>query len=171
MPAFFEAEFWNLANPELWVGVGFIVFLLVAGMMGGFKAAAAGLDAKAGAIKANLDDAARIRAEAEALLADISRQRADAEAQAKAVIAAANDQAKRLEAQAKADLEETVAQRTRLAERRIETAQLEAVAQVKSAAIDLAARATEQVLAARLTGGKGDPAIDDAIGQIGAKLQ
>ena len=88
MPAFFEAEFWNLANPELWVGVGFIVFLLVAGMMGGFKAAAAGLDAKAGAIKANLDDAARIRAEAEALLADISRQRADAEAQAKAVIAA-----------------------------------------------------------------------------------
>ena len=170
MPAFFEAEFWNWQNPEFWVGVGFLVFLVVAGMMGGFKAAAAGLDAKASAIKTNLDDAARIRAEAEALLADISRQSADAEAQTKAVIAAAKDQAKRLEAQAKADLEETVAQRTRLAERRIETAQLEAVAQVKSAAIDLAARATEQVIAARLAAGK-DPAIDEAIGQIGAKLQ
>jgi F-type H+-transporting ATPase subunit b len=171
MPAFFEAEFWNLANPELWVGAGLIVFLAILWMAGAFKLAAAGLDAKAQAIKSNLDEAARIRAEAEALLADINNQRADAEAQAKAMIAAAKDQARNLEAQAKADLEETLAQRTRLAERRIETAQLEAVAQVKAAAIDLAVKATEQVLISRLAGGKTDPLIDQAIADVGAKLQ
>lgn len=171
MPAFFEAEFWNLANPELWVGVGLIVFLGILWMAGAFKTAAGALDAKAIKIKADLDEAARIRAEAEALLADIQRQSAEAEAQAKAVLESAQEQAKRLAADAKVKLEDELALRTRLAERRIEAAEAEAAAQVRAAAIDLAARATEEILGQRLAGAKSDPLIDKAIGQMASKLQ
>lgn len=171
MPAFFELEFWKLSNPELWVGVGVILFLLVVWLAGGFKIAAAGLDAKADKIKADLDEAARIRAEAEALLADIKRQRVEAEAHVKAMIEAADAQAKQLTADAKAQLAETITRRTALAERKIETAQAEAAAQVKAAAIDLAAKATETVLAQQLASTKSDPLVDRAIGQLAAKLQ
>ncbi len=171
MPAFLEAELYSLANPELWVGIGLIIFLGILWMAGAFKTAAGALDAKATKIKADLDEAARIRAEAEALLADIKRQSAEAEAHAKAVLESAREQAIRLAADAKVKLEEDLALRTRLAERRIEAAEAEAAAQVRSAAIDLAARAAEQVLTQRLVGAKSDPLIDKAIGQLAGKLQ
>jgi F-type H+-transporting ATPase subunit b len=171
MPAFFTAEFWDLANPELWVGVGLILFLGILAFAGAFKAAAAALDAKGAKIQADLDEAARIRAEAETMLADINRQREESEAQAKAMLDAAKDEAKRLSAEAKVKLEQTIARRAALAERKIEAAQAEAAAQVKAAAVDLAARATEAVLARQLAGAKGDPQTDRAIGELAGKLQ
>ena len=171
MPAFFELEFWQLNNPELWVGVGLLVFIAILWMTGAFKAAMGGLDAKAQKIQADLDEAARIRADAEALLADIRRQRADAEAQAKTMLAAAQDEAKRLAEEAKAKLEEAVSRRAALAERKIANAQAEAEAQVKAAAVDLAAQAAEAVLASRLAGAKTDPLADSAIGELAGKLQ
>ncbi|WP_395670651.1 ATP F0F1 synthase subunit B [Phenylobacterium sp.] len=171
MPAFFHGEFWSLANPELWVGAGMVIFLAILWFAGGFKMAASGLDAKAEKIRADLDEAARIRAEAEALLADINRQHAEAEAQARSMIEAAEAHAKRLAEDTKTKLEEDLALRTRLAERKIEAAQAEAAAQVKAAAIDLAARAAEQVLASRVAGAGSDPLIDRGIGQLAAKMQ
>src|SRR5207253_2006590 len=107
MPAFFEAAFWNLANPELWVGLGMIIFLAILWMAGAFRLVAGSLDAKAQKIQSDLDEAARIRADAQALLADIARQRTEAEAQAKAMIEAAHEQAQQLAVAAKQKLEET----------------------------------------------------------------
>lgn len=171
MPAFFEAGFFDPSNPELWVGVALLVFIAIVWMAGGFKAAMGGLDAKAAHIQSDLDEAARIRGEAEALLADINRQREDAELQAQAMLDGARDEAKRLTAEAKARLEETVARRAALAERKIEAAEAEAAAQVKAAAVDLAVQAAEAVLAARLAGAKADPLTDQAIGELASKLQ
>ncbi|WP_091737221.1 ATP F0F1 synthase subunit B [Phenylobacterium immobile] len=171
MPAFFTAEFWNLANPELWVGVGFLSFLLIVWFAGGFKMAAAALDSKAAVIQTDLDEAARIRAEAEALLADIQQQRDQAEAQAKAMLASAEAQARQLGIDAKVRLEESIAIRTRLAERKIAAAEAEATAQVRAAAIDLAAKAAETVLAGQLAASKSDPLIDRGIAQLAEKLQ
>lgn len=171
MPAFFEAEFWSLANPELWVGVGMLVFLAILWKAGAFKMVGGALDAKAQKIQADLDEAARIRAEAEALLAEINKQRAEADAHAKELIANAEDQARRMAADAKVQLEESIAHRTRLAERKIEVAQAEAAAQVKAAAIDLAASAAARIMADRLAGQPSDPLIDRGIGQLAGKLQ
>lgn len=171
MPAFLEPAFWSFANPELWVAAGLLIFLAILWTVGAFKKVGASLDAQAHKIQVDLDEAARIRAEAEALLADINRQRGEAEAQAQSVIAAAEEHAQRVAVEAKTKLAEDLALRTRIAERRIEAAQAEAAAQVKGAAIDLAARAAEQVLAGRMAGAKLDPLVDNAIGQLAAKLQ
>jgi F-type H+-transporting ATPase subunit b len=170
MPAFFHPEFWALDNAELWVGLGLVLFLAILVVAGVPKLIAAQLDASAAKIQSELDEAARLRAEAEALLAQIRAEKAEAEAQAAAMLEAAKADARVMEAEAKVKLEETLKRRQELAERRIAQAEAQASAEVKAAAADLAAKAAEQILAARLAGQTTDPLLDDAIGQIGSRL-
>lgn len=160
-----------LGSPENWVGWGVIVFLGIVVFVGGFKKVAASLDEKSATIQADLDEAARLRAEAEALLADIRGQREDAEKQAAALLKAAEDDAARLAVEAKAKLEETIARRTALAERKIATAEAQAAAEVKAAAADLASDTAERLLAARVASAKSDPSVDAAIAQLAGRLQ
>jgi F-type H+-transporting ATPase subunit b len=171
MPAFFELEFWNPSNPELWVAVGLLAVIAIIYFAGGFRLAFSLLDSKAAKIQEDLDEAARLRSEAENMLADIRRQRDESEAQAKQMLADAEAEAKRLAAEAKANLEEQVARRTELADRRIALAGAQAAAEVKAAAGELAAEIAEHVLSARLAGAKKDPLVDEAIGQLAERLQ
>ena len=165
-------EFLNPAEAEFWVGVGLLVFLsIVIFVAKAPKAIAANLDARTASIQADLDEAARIRAEAERLLASLQAERAEAEKQAKDMLAAAQDQVRAFEAEAKAKLEESLARRQLLAERKIANAEAQAQTEVKAAAADLAAQMAEQVLVARLAGAKSDPLVDAAIGQMSSKLQ
>ncbi len=167
MPAFL-----NPANAEFWVGVGLLIFLgIVIFVAKAPKAINAALDAKSAKIQADLDEAARIREEAQRLLTQLKAERAEAEAQAKDMLAAAQEEARRYEADAKAKLEESLARRQQLAERKIANAEAQAAAEVKAAAADLAAQAAEVVLTQRLPGVKTDPLVDRAISQLGAKLQ
>jgi F-type H+-transporting ATPase subunit b len=157
MPAFFEAEFWNLANPELWVGVGLILFIGIVIWAKAPGMIAGKLDETAAKIQTDLDEAARIRADAEALLASI--------------LAAAKADIAQMEIEAKAKLEEQIKRRAEMAERKIAQSESQAQADVKAAAVDLAAQIAEQVLVARLAAGGSDGLVDAAIGQIGSKLQ
>ena len=127
MPHFLEGYFWNISNPELWVGIGLVLFFAILVMAGVPKLIAGVLDAKADKIQSELDEAARLRAEAEALLAQIKLEKAEAEAQAADMLKAAEADARRLEADAKVKLEEALARRQTLAERRIAQAEAEEV--------------------------------------------
>ena len=171
MPAFLSFEFWNLANPELWVGIGLLIFFGIVLWAGAHKLAAQQLDGKAASIKFDLEEAARLRAEAEAMLADIRRQRDEAEVQGAEMLKQAQADAVRMAAEAKAKLEESIIRRKALAERRIATAEAQALAEVKSAAADLAAQVAEAVLAERTKAMKSDPSIDQAVGQLAERLQ
>ena len=167
MPAFL-----NPAEAEFWVGIGLLGFLaIVVFWAKAPKTVAAMLDARRDKIQADLNEAARIRAEAETMLADIRAQREEAERQAADMLAAAKADAKRLAAEAKVKLEEQVKRRADLAERKIATAEAQATAEVKAAAAELAAPAAEQVLAARIAGAKSDPLVDAAISQLADRLQ
>lgn len=171
MPAVFDLHFWDPANPEFWVGVGLVAFLAILWFAGAFRMAAGALDSKAHKIQSDLDEAARLRAEAEAMLADIRRQREQSDAQAKQMLADAEAEARRLGAEAKVRLEEQIARRAELADRRIAVAEAQAAAEVKAAAGELAARIAEQVLAAQLAQTGTDSTVDRAIGQIASRLQ
>lgn len=160
------------AEAETWVGVGLIIFLaIVVFVAKAPKALAGALDEKAAKIQFDLDEAARIRAEAEAMLAEIRAEREAAERQAGEMLAAAEADAKRMAEESRARLEEQVKRRADLAERKIANAEAQATAEVKAAAADLAAQAAEQVLAARIAGAKSDPLVDAAIGQMAGRLQ
>ena len=167
-----EESLFSLTNPEFWVLVALVVFFGLLVMLKVIPGALfSALDGHAAKIQAELDEARSLREEAKAMLDGVKAQRDEAEAQAKAMLAAANDEAKRLQAEASAKLTETIARRAALAERKIANAQAEAEAQVKAAAVDLAAEAAEAVLVSRLAGAKTDPLADSAIGEMAGKLQ
>src|SRR5215469_5466765 len=141
-----------LQDAHVWEGIGLAILIV------GFVAlklprhAVAALDARGARIQAQLDEATKLREEAERLLADIKTQREATERQAAETLAFAQAEAERLAADSKVKLEEQIKRRGELAERRIALAESQAAAEVKAAAVDLAAQAAETVLAARLAG-------------------
>ena len=162
----------SFSNPEFWVLVALVLFF---GLLVVFKvlpgALFGALDAHAAKITAELDDAQQLREEAQALLADVKAQRDEAERQAAGMLEAAKADAKRLAEEAQEKLEEQIKRRAQMAERKIAQAEAQAAADVKAAAVDLAAQTAEAVLTARLVGLKSDPLVDAAIGQMASKLQ
>lgn len=170
MPYFLDPHMYNWGSSELWVGVGLLLFFAVVIAAGAPKLVARTLDAKAAKIQADLDEAARLRAEAEALLAQIRREKAEAEAQAAQMLAAAEQDARRLEAEAKTRLEESLARRQAVAEQRIAQAEAQAATDVKAAAAEAASATAERVLRARLEAGAPDPLLNAAIADMGARL-
>ncbi len=157
------AHFWEAAGLILFVIA--LIWLKVPGM------ALRALDDRAHRIQAQLDEATKLRQEAERLLADIKTQRETAEKHAAEIVALAQDEAARLAEDSKAKLEEQIKRRGEMAERRIALAESQAAAEVKAAAADLAAQAAEAVLAARLAAAKSDPLVDAAVAQVATKLR
>ncbi|MDR3506371.1 MAG: ATP F0F1 synthase subunit B [Caulobacteraceae bacterium] len=161
----------NLEEPEFWVAVGLVILIgiLIKAKAPGLAAQA--LDARGIKIQAELDEALRLRQEAQDLLAAIKTQREEAEHLAAEMMASAQAEATRFAAEAKVKLEEQIKRRQALAERKIALAQSQAEAEVKAAAGELAAQIAESVLAARVAGLKSDPLIDLAVEKMGDKLQ
>ena len=165
-------EFLNPAGAEFWVLIGLVIFLgIVIFVAKAHVTVINALDAKKDSIQSDLDEAARIRAEAQRLLESLQAERTDAERQAREMLASAQEQAKQFEADAKAKLAESLTRRQQISERKIASAEQQAVGEVKAAAADLAIQMAEQVLAARNAASKTDPLIDRGIAQLAAKLQ
>jgi len=160
-----------LLNAHFWVGLAFVVFLGILFAAGVHRFAWKALGEAGDRVRAQLDEANRLREEAQALLARIQADREASEKLAAEMLANAEAEARRLQAEAQARVAEQIERRGQLAERRIATAEAQASAEVKAAAADLAAQMAEQVLTRRLAGAKTDPLIDTAIAQLGAKLQ
>lgn len=160
------------AAAEFWVGAGLVIFLGIVVFVAKVPQMVVGkLDARATEIQTQLDEAARIRAEAQAMLDALIVQRKQAEAQAKAMLKNAQAEAEAVKKDALERLDETIARRQKLAESKIANAEAQAAADVKAAAADFAAQIAEQVLAGRVAGIKTDPLVDRAIEQMAAKLQ
>ncbi len=160
-----------LQDAHVWEGIGLglliigLIWLKVPGI------AARALDSRGARIQAQLDEATKLREEAEKLLADIKVQRETAERQAAEMLAAAKVDAEQMAVDAKARLEEQIKRRGEMAERRIALADSQAAAEVQAAAAELAAQAAEAVLAARLAGATADPLVDNAVAQLASKFR
>ena len=138
--------------PEAWVAIGFISFLGLLAYLGVHRKLIDALDQRQSRIKAELDEARRLREEAQALLAEFERKGLAAESEAEAIIASAKTEAERLAAEAKVRMEDFVARRTKMAEAKIAQAEAQALADVRSAAADAAVAAAEKILSAAAKG-------------------
>ncbi len=130
----------------VWVGVGFFIFFGILGYFGVHRMILALLDARGEKVAAELNEAKRLRQEAEALLAQYAAKKTAAEQEAAQIIADAKAQAEQLAADAKARLADFVKRRTAQAEQKIAQAETQAAADVRAAAADLAVRAAETLL-------------------------
>ena len=157
------------SDPTFWVLVAFVIFVALVWKPGS-KAAAQMLDDRAEKIRADLEKAAKLREEAQALFAEYQKKQRDALKDAEAIIKAARDEAEQLSRQAAADLEVSLKRREQLALQRIAQAEAQATADVRAAAVDLAMAATRKVLTDKLDAGRQDALIDAAIKELPGKL-
>src|SRR5262249_26672411 len=128
------------------------------------------LDRRGARIKAELDEAQRLKEEAATLLAEYRRRHEEAEREAQAIIDGARAEAERVAAEAKAKTEEFIARRTRMAETKISQAEAQALADVRAAAAETAVAAAEKILAASAKGKVADDLIAQGIRDVKAKL-
>lgn len=159
-----------LANEHTWVGVGivvvigFIIWKKVPHALGKM------LDARAEAIAKELDDARKLREEAETLLAQYKEKQSHAEAEAAAIVEEARFEAERYAAEAREALAGQIERRAKVAEDKIAQAEAQALAEVRALAADAAAKAAEQLIAERMSDAHSSDLIKSAIKEIPSKL-
>jgi F-type H+-transporting ATPase subunit b len=158
-----------LHDPEFWVLVAFLI--VVAGLVRlTSPMIAKSLDERAARIKTELDEAQRLREDAERALADYQRRQRDALKDAEGIIAQAKAEAERFGRKAAQDLEEAIERRTRQAEEKIAQEEVKAIAEVRSIAIDVAIAAARQIIVKELDMRSGGALIDNAIAALPQQL-
>jgi F-type H+-transporting ATPase subunit b len=158
------------AQPETWVAVAFVILMVLFAYLGIHKTVLTALDHRAQRIKAELDDARRLRDEAAQLLAEYRRKQQDAEREAAAIVAGAKAEAERLAAEARTKMEEFVVRRTKMAETKINQAEAQALADVRAAAAEAAVSAAEKILTQTVKGKVADDLLAQGIVDAGKKL-
>lgn len=121
------------------------------------------LDGRADSIRRELEEARRLREEAQAVLAEYQRKRREAEAEAQSVLDSAQAEAARITAAANEEIADMIARRTKAAEIKIAQAETQAIAEVRSLAADVAVAAAGKILASHVTGNAADSLIADGI--------
>ena len=157
-------------DPETWVAIAFVILMVLFGYLGVFKKATAALDHRADRIKAELDDATRLKQEAAKVLADYKARTASAEREAADIIANARSEAERIATEAKAKVEDFVARRTKTAEGKIALAEAQAVADVRAAAAEAAVQAASTILSQSVKGQVADDLLAKGITEVRQKL-
>ena len=159
---FLEAEFW--------VAVAFVIFGLIVWKVGGFRTMTEGLDQRGKRIRAELDEAKRIREEAAAVLADYKRRRDEAEREAAAIVASAREEAERAAEEAHQRMADFVKRRTAAAEAKIAQAETQATADVRAAAADAAIQVSETILRDKMKGETAQELISRNLANVRTKL-
>jgi len=157
-------------EPEFWVAVAFVILMCLFGYLGIHRTVLQTLDHRSERIKAELDDARRLKDEAAKLLAEYEARRTSAEREAEEIIASARAEAERIAAEAKTKMEDFVARRTKTAESKIALAEAQALADVRAAAADAAVAAASTILSQSVKGEKADGLLAKGIAEVRAKL-
>ena len=160
----------DLGDPTTWVFIAVVIFLLSLLYFGIHKKIAGALDVRADAIRNELDQARRLREEAQALLASYQRKQKEAEAQAEEIVKQARSDAENMASQARKDLAERLERRAAQAEAKIANAEAQALGEVKAKAADLAMDAAENILRTKMSAAEKSKFIQDGIKQMGATL-
>ena len=158
-----------LENPHTWVYLGFLIFAVLAGPKL-WKALAQMLDRRSLKIKSDLDEAQKLKDEAQALLAEYQRKQRDAMREAEEIISNAKGLAQRQIKDAGKKLEENLARREKASLEKIAQAEAQAVAEVRREAVDVAAAAAARIIQGQIDGVRGGVLIDQAIAEVEKKL-
>jgi F-type H+-transporting ATPase subunit b len=140
-----------LADPTFWAFVGLVLFFVVIFFAGAPAAMIKSLDQRAETIRNELDEARRLREEAQEMLASYERRQREAAEEAERIVEQARRDAERLREDARKDLEDMLERRAEMAETRIAQAEAQAAKEVRAMAADLATAAAEELLKSGLS--------------------
>lgn len=170
-PAFAATgPFFSLRNTDFIVLISFLVFV---GVLLYFKVPArigALLDSRAAGIRRDLDEAKRLREEAQEIYASYERRQREVAGQADQIVANAKREAEAQAAKAKADLKSSIERRLKGAEDQIASAEADAVRAVRDRAVQAAIAAASGILAQQVGAGQRSAGIDEAIDDVARRL-
>jgi F-type H+-transporting ATPase subunit b len=157
-------------DATFWSAVAFVILIGGFIYLGVHRKLAETLDHRAARIKAELDDARRLKDEAQKLVAEYRARREGAVKEAEEIVAGARSEAERIAAEARTRMEDFVVRRTRMAETKIALAEAQAVADVRAAAADAAVAAAARVLSQTVKGNTADALLTQGIAEVRQKL-
>lgn len=165
-----SGPFWSLFNTNFVVLISFILFVLVLLFFKVPSLLTAQLDARADTIRGELEEARKLREEAQELRASFERKKAEVQEQAERIVEKAKADAQLAAEQAKVDLEASIARRMRAAEDQIASAEAGAVREVRDQAIAVAVEAARGLIGENLAKADANALIDESIDSVGSRL-
>ncbi len=157
-------------NSTLVVGISFVLFLALLWYLGVHKTLGAMLDKRADGIRNELDEARKLREEAQELFAEFERKQKEVEGQAADIVASAKAEAEGAAERAKADIAASIERRLKAADDQITLAEANAVKEVKDKAVSIAIAAATEVLSSGVGAKEDKSLVETAIKDVGAKL-
>jgi F-type H+-transporting ATPase subunit b len=164
-----HTEAWYM-DPTPWVAAAFVLFVIAMLYYKVPKLIAKVLDDRAEGIASQLEEARKLREEAQTLLASYERQQRDAEGEAQEILDHAKVEAERAMADAKVALEETIVRREALAQDKITQAEATAVKEVRDVAVEVAVATARILVAENLQSDQADALVDKSIAELGQHL-
>jgi len=158
-----------LQNTNTWVAISFVVFVVLAVKFAG-KGITSTLDKKIAEIRSEIDTAEKLKAEAQALLADFQKKQQDAEKTAAAIIEQAKASARAVQLAAEADLSESMERREAQLTERLKRIEEKAIADIQNHAADLAMQATREIVTKTLDEKASTKLVDQAIASVSKYL-
>ena len=159
-----------IRDPEFWVGIGFLVVIGIFLYLRLPAFVGAALDRRAEAIAKELDEAKRLREEAEAVLADYKKKAEAVEQEAEAILTEAKSEAERYATESREALKTQIERRAQMAQDKIAQAESQAMAEIRELAADAAAAAAEKLIAARLDEKRASALIAASLKELPDKL-
>jgi F-type H+-transporting ATPase subunit b len=156
-------------DPELAVAIAFVIAIVLVSKRV-WLALTGMLDERAAKIKAELDEAQKLKDDAQKTLGQFQRKQRDALREAEAIVSHARDEAARFAERARRDLEAALERRQRLAAERIALAEAKAIAEVRNTAVDIAIGAARRVITEHLGDRESQILVDQAIAQLPQRL-
>jgi len=152
------------------VTISFVIFIAILGYYGVHTLIIDQLDKRADRIRGELDEARRLREEAQATFAEFERRQKEVAARAEDIVEHARVDAREAAERAKADVAESITRRLKAADEQIAMAEANAVKQVRNKAVTVAVAAAADVLRERIGDEKAAALIDESIEKVGNRL-
>lgn len=157
-------------NSDIVVGISFVLFFGLLGYLGVYKLLGQKLDERAEGIRNELNEAKRLREEAQEIFAEFERKQKAVEGQAAEIVTHAEAEAEAAAERAKADIAASVERRLKAADEQIALAEANAVKEVKDRAVKVAIEAAQEVLTAKLGADQAQGLTDAAIADVAKRL-
>jgi F-type H+-transporting ATPase subunit b len=157
-----QAETWVAVAFVLFVGLG--IYLKVPAMLANM------LDERADKISKELAEARKLREEAQALLVEYQKKRAEAKKDAANIVAQAKVEAESYGVETRKKLAETIERRTKQAAQKIAQAEAAAIKEVRSTATEAAIAAASKLVGEAVQGAAGGKLIDESIAAVKSRL-
>jgi len=149
-----------------WVAVAFVLFIALVVYYAVPRRIISALDKRAESIQQELTEVRRLREEAQSILADYQRKQRDAEQEANDIIAQAEREAQAYAQETRQQFEDMLNRRVQMADEKIARAEAQAVAEVRSRAVDASVEATEQIIAEKLDTEKARALVEQSVDQL-----